>query len=138
MTGRSRPAPPTGVKTFRYRQSSDVLVTPKAEGGCGQCGAKLVAARTPVHGAAGCGGRQRSAPTGGAAYGMPRYSSVAPAVMPCTQPSAVSARGASPASATGACRVAVPLAVAISASTATGTTTAIRSFGIVVVLSSDD
>ncbi len=38
--------------------------------------------------AAGCGGRQRSGPTGGAAYGMPRYSSSAPAVFPRTWPSA--------------------------------------------------
>src|SRR5690242_5879232 len=78
-----------GVNTFRYRQSSDVLATPNADDGCGQCGAKLVAARTLCQGAGGFGGCQRSAPTGGAAYGMPRYSSVAATAFPRTAPSAV-------------------------------------------------
>jgi hypothetical protein len=67
-----------GVKTFRKRQSSDILAWPKGDGGCGQCGANWVASRTPGQLAAGCGGRHRSAPTGGAAYGMPRNSSTAP------------------------------------------------------------
>ena len=89
MTGRFRACAPGGVKTFRYRQSSDVLATPNGDAGCAQCGAKLVAWRTPRQDAAGCGGCQRSAPTGGAAYGMPRYSSVPPAVAPCTAPPAV-------------------------------------------------
>src|SRR4051812_4343902 len=31
------------------------------------------AGRTPLHGAGGCGGRQRSGPTGGAAKGTPLY-----------------------------------------------------------------
>src|SRR5580658_9736881 len=43
----------------------------------------------PVHEAAGCGGRQRSGPTGGAAYGMPRNSSVRPAVLPRRVPPVV-------------------------------------------------
>src|SRR5690242_19831929 len=97
ITGRLRapapwaPAPwaPAGVNTFRYRQSSDVLATPNADDGCGQCGTKLAAERTPCQGAGGFGGCQRSAPTGGAAYGMPRYSSVAATAFPRTAPSAV-------------------------------------------------
>src|ERR1700761_2413235 len=75
ITGRLRPLaprPPVGLKTFRYRQSSDVLATPNDDDGCGQCGAKLVAGRTPDQGLGGCGGRQRSAPTRGAADGGPR------------------------------------------------------------------
>src|SRR5580658_8363316 len=43
----------------------------------------------PVQGAAGCGGRQRSGPTGGAAYGMPRNSSVRPAIVPRRVPPVV-------------------------------------------------
>jgi hypothetical protein len=45
----------------------DVLATPNPEGGWGQCGANAVASRMPVQRAAGCGGCQRSGPTGGAA-----------------------------------------------------------------------
>src|SRR6201999_3319344 len=72
------------------------LSTPNGEAGCAQCGAKLVAWRIPRQDAAGCGGCQRSAPTGGAAYGMPRYSAVVPAVLPCTGPSAVRTTEARP------------------------------------------
>ena len=89
ITGRLRAPALAGVNTFRYRQSSDELATPNEDGGCGQCGAKLVAVRTPRQGAGGFGGCQRSAPTGGAAYGMPRNSSVAATVFPRTAPSAV-------------------------------------------------
>ena len=66
-----------------------MLATPNEDDGCGQCGAKLVAARTPGQGLGSCGGRQRSAPTGGAAYGMPRNWSVAATAFPRTAPSAV-------------------------------------------------
>src|ERR1043165_9745282 len=83
------PWDPAGVNTFRYRQSSDVLATPNTDAGCGQCGAKLAAARTPCQGLGACGGRQRSAPTGGAAYGMPRNSSVAATAFTRTVPLAV-------------------------------------------------
>ena len=48
-----------------------------------------MATRVPCQGAAGRGGCQRSAPTGGAAYGMPRNSSPAAAALPRTAPSAV-------------------------------------------------
>src|SRR5258708_40032673 len=50
----------------------------------------------PCQGATGCGGCQRSAPTGGAAYGMPRYSAVSPAALPRTEPSAVRTTGVRP------------------------------------------
>src|ERR1039458_7816099 len=96
MTGSRRPLLLAGAKTFRYRQSSDAAATPNGEGGCGQCGANCVAPRTPGQGAAGCGGRQRSGPTGGAAYGMPRNSSVVPMVSPPTAPSAVATTGPGP------------------------------------------
>src|SRR5690348_8736939 len=43
----------------------------------------------PCQGAGGRGGCQRSAPTGGAAYGMPRNSSVAATAVPRTEPPAV-------------------------------------------------
>src|SRR5580692_4941116 len=94
MTGwPARAVPWLGVKTFRNRQSSDVLAWPKGEATCGQCGANVVASRTPDQLAAGCGGCQRSAPTGGAAYGMPRNSSTAPLATPRTAPLAVPATG---------------------------------------------
>src|SRR5215472_3646682 len=85
-----------GVKTFRNRQSSDVLPWPNGVAGCGQCGANCVASRTPDQLAAGCGGRQRSAPTGGAAYGIPRNSSTAPFATPRTGPLAVPVTGPLP------------------------------------------
>src|SRR5215467_7909393 len=43
----------------------------------------------PCQGLGGCGGCQRSAPTGGAAYGMPRNSSAAATAFPRTAPPAV-------------------------------------------------
>src|SRR6516165_1303481 len=93
MTGRP-PRPTTGgVYTFRYRQSSDVLVviTPVAmlpvwaHAGPGQVAAFL----TPVHRAAGRGARHRRAPTGGAAYGMPKNSRAPLARSPRTAPLSV-------------------------------------------------
>src|SRR6516164_3494064 len=94
MTGKCEPACWwRGVKTFRNRQSSDVLAWPKGDGGCGQCGANCVASRTPDQRLAGCGGCHRSAPTGGAAYGMPRNSLTAPFARPRTGPLVVSTTG---------------------------------------------
>src|SRR6185437_2281232 len=87
------PGPFAGRNTFRNRQSSDVLASPNGDADCGQCGANEVAGRVPDQGAAGCGGAQRSAPAGGAAYGMPRNSSVAPATLPWTRPVLVTASG---------------------------------------------
>src|SRR5579863_365687 len=94
MTGWS--PPPLGVNTFRNRQFSDVLPWPNGPATCGQCGANCVASRTPGQPAAGCGGCQRNAPTGGAAYGMPRNSSTAPLAKPRTGPLAVPATGPLP------------------------------------------
>ena len=45
-------------------------MSPKT-GSCMARGPNRSAGRTPAHGAAGCGGRQRRSPTGGAANGMP-------------------------------------------------------------------
>jgi hypothetical protein len=50
------------------------------------------ATRTPSHGTAGCGGRQRSAPSGGAAKGMPRNRREPPSISPWTSPSASAMR----------------------------------------------
>src|SRR5580693_854034 len=91
MTG--WPTPWLGVKTFRNRQFSEVLASPKGPANCGQCGANWVAARMPDQPAAGCGGCHRNAPTGGAAYGMPRNSWTAPLARPRTAPLAVIATG---------------------------------------------
>src|SRR6516164_5891202 len=94
MTGKCEPACWwLGVKTFRNRQSSDVLAWPKGDADCGQCGANCVASRTPDQLAAGCGGCHRSAPTGGAAYGIPRNSLTAPLARPRTAPLAVPVTG---------------------------------------------
>src|SRR5215470_9289156 len=92
MTGRCA-GPRAGRYTFRNRQSSDVLACPNGDADCGQCGANEVAGRIPDQCAAGCGGAQRSAPVGGAAYGMPRNSSAAPAALPRTGPVPVTATG---------------------------------------------
>src|SRR6516225_3178295 len=97
MTGKCEPACWwLGVKTFRYRQSSDMLAWPNSVAGCGQCGANRVASRTPDQLAPGCGGCHRSAPTGGAAYGMPRNSSTAPLARPRTGPLVVPTTGPLP------------------------------------------
>ncbi len=88
ITG-SLAAPGSGVQTLRFRQSSDGAARstaakaeltsvqssgapasgPPEEGGatCGGSGPSIVAFRTPDHGSAGCGGRSRFAPKGGAA-----------------------------------------------------------------------
>src|SRR4051812_17532271 len=74
-----------GAQTFRYKQSSlfglviQVAVWEHA-------GAKARAALTPFHGTTGCGLRQRRSPTGGAAKGIPKYSSSEPSSDPETIP----------------------------------------------------
>src|SRR5215468_5325675 len=94
MTGKCEPVCLCiGVKTFRYRQSSDVLARPNGVAACGQCGANCVASRTPDQLTEGCGGCHRNAPTGGVAYGMPRNSFTAPTVSPRTGPLAVPVTG---------------------------------------------
>jgi hypothetical protein len=74
-------APPAGIsagaQTFRVRQSSLVPGASERRSGfvsttCTGSGPKAEPSCTPVHGSRGCGGRQRSGPTGGAANGMPR------------------------------------------------------------------
>ncbi len=92
MTGRPPRPTAAGVYTFRYRQSSDVLVVISpvamlpiwAHVFPGQ-----VAFLMPVHGAAGCGGRHRRTRTGGAAYGMPKNSRALPAYSPRAAPLSV-------------------------------------------------
>src|SRR6266702_3167533 len=89
MTGRPPRPVAVGVYTFRYRQSSDVLVvmTPVAMLPVwAQVFPGHVASLIPVHGAAGWGGCHRRAPTGGAAYGMPKNSRALPACSPRTAP----------------------------------------------------
>ena len=59
-----------GIQRIEYLD--DVLVLcgaggAEALGGCGQLGPNCVAARTPFHERAGCGGRQRRLPVGDAA-----------------------------------------------------------------------
>ena len=58
---------------------------------CTQRAPNFVAALTPSHFAAGCGAFQRLAPTGGAAYGMPRYcrTPVTPESAPLSRPASV-------------------------------------------------
>src|SRR4051812_42427307 len=73
-----------GVQTFRYRQSS---LFP--EGGLPPCigaGANLSAIRTPSHFAAGWGAFHLRSPTGGAAKGMPLYTSSPSSETPCNTP----------------------------------------------------
>ena len=79
MTGKRSAAACAGVQTFEYRQSSSIAASgrvPNREmtppGGCGAAGGNAVASRIPDQDGTGCGGRQRNAPTGGAAYGNPR------------------------------------------------------------------
>lgn len=62
-----------GCQMFRYRQSSDepaIEPEPRGQPACAQFAPYLLASSTPSHIGAGWGGRQRNAPTGGAAYGM--------------------------------------------------------------------
>src|SRR5688572_21884426 len=87
MTGRRSLEESAAVQTFKYRQSSLVGGGAFAFGPpappCVQRGAYSVAVLTPDHFATGCGARQRFAPTGGAANGIPlkvRMSELAPAV----------------------------------------------------------
>src|SRR5215469_6839577 len=90
-TGRFAPAAvPCGAQTLRYRQFS---VPPVGNPGTGNCWTHSlpneVACSVVVQGAGGCGGCQRSAPTGGAAYGMPSHWTTPPLTMPHTGPAAV-------------------------------------------------
>src|SRR5690242_6367624 len=59
-----------------------------------QAGPKSVKARTPDHAGAGSGGRQRSGPTGGTAYGMPLNTRTAPSMRPSSTPAGACTIGA--------------------------------------------
>src|SRR5205085_11429837 len=76
----------SGVHTFRYRQSSFSLAAPCTDASCAHAPAKLVAWSGVVHAVTGAGGRQRSVPTGGAAYGMPRNLRVLSSTKPTPSP----------------------------------------------------
>src|SRR5437667_192921 len=63
---------------------------------------KWVASRTPDQDSGGSGGRQRSGPTGGCAYGIPRHSLSEPLATPWTVPEVVvTRRGEEPRTADG-------------------------------------
>src|SRR6202034_1246368 len=86
MTGRCELAvAPAGAQTFRKRQSS---LEPAAGGpswsgdGWMHSSPKAVAASVVVQGAGGCGGSQRSEPTGGDAEGVPSHSVTPLSTMP--------------------------------------------------------
>src|SRR6267142_5696940 len=68
-----------GAITFRYRQSSDAV----------HAALFCTAAYVVLQAAAGCGGCQRSDPTGGAAYGIPSHCVVLPVTTPQTHPRSV-------------------------------------------------
>ena len=63
---------------------------------CMQCGLQVSARNTPSQGITGCGGRQRRAPTGGAAKGMPlnRCTPDSERVVPSTRPPVIPSRAA--------------------------------------------
>src|SRR5205823_4901454 len=86
-----------GVNTLRLRPPSSLtsgcgVVERSAnwDGPWGTIGPNASAGRTPAQGSGGCGGRQRSSPTGGAANGMPRNWSTPPRSTPSTFPERVS------------------------------------------------
>src|SRR5580704_15794600 len=104
MTG-SFVAEGSGVQTLRYRQSSSVLaaVCRVALATCAQRLPNFDASSVVVHGVGFCGEAQRSGPTGGCAYGMPRNADTVPSAWPWIGPSLIVTRGAppSPAAASG-------------------------------------
>src|SRR6267378_728542 len=101
ITGRLRPAPSPGVKTFRTRQSSSSLPRPWPEVDpcagrapglvCGALGPYANASRTPVHGAGLVGSMNRFFPLVGPPYGIPLKILMSSTEVPRTRPYAVSA-----------------------------------------------
>src|SRR4051794_13258154 len=87
---------PAGRCTLRYRQSSVSERGPLVLARAGQRLPYDTASRTPDQGCAGRGGRHRSGPTGGRAYGTPRKLSTAPALAPRRSPVWTRASGAPP------------------------------------------
>src|SRR5262245_36523739 len=88
MTGNGVPGSASGVHTLTVRQSSServsVVVPPAVI--CGRTFAGMVASRGVVHAVTGCGGFQRFAPVGGAAYGIPRKARAVRTLVPRTTP----------------------------------------------------
>src|ERR687895_2784982 len=67
--------PRSGDQTLSVSQSSDA---PDVDEACGAGGPNVDASRAPSHGCTGTGARNRRAPTGGWAYGMPRKTATVP------------------------------------------------------------
>src|SRR4051812_48632723 len=89
-TGRWEPRPlPVGRCTLTKRQFSELVRAPLVLARAVHLSPYWVAALTPVHGRTGWGARHRRAPTGGAAYGMPRKLSTPSARAPRTAPLSV-------------------------------------------------
>ena len=93
ITGSLRAVGSAGRQTFRNRQSSEGAGgagAPAGGGGpnrpCMQLAPYSAAWRTPVHRAAGWGGRHRRSPTGGAAKGMPLKETTPSSTTPCNSP----------------------------------------------------
>src|SRR3954466_14598729 len=92
MTGSRSFAAFAGVQTFSERQSS--LIEGTCVYGLAACthpGPKLSACFTPDQGCTRCGAFQRSAPTGGAANGIPLNDTMPCASAPATRPPVTSA-----------------------------------------------
>src|SRR5579859_1580925 len=74
-----------GAYTFKNKQSSlgpsSWKIISSKTLFCAQCGAYLVASRSPFHFAAGCGAFHRNSPTGGAAYGKPSQARTLPSLI---------------------------------------------------------
>src|SRR5690349_7505657 len=77
---------PAGRWTLRNRQSSVSERGPLVLAWAGQRLPQATASRRPLQAGAGRGGRQRTPPTGGAAYGMPRKPTTAPPPAPRSSP----------------------------------------------------
>ncbi len=104
ITGSDAPAGTlAGRQTLSVRQSSWPCTGAIGSKGvvcdwgiCGHDGAHSVAARGSVqHAVTGAGGRQRSAPVGGSAKGIPSHRSDAPSAVPRTSPRSVRAMSGS-------------------------------------------
>lgn len=78
-----------GSQALMVRQSSQPLARPLGIVGCAHMVPNFVASRTSLHGVSGCGGRQRSAPTGGAAKGIPLNAAMPSCIAPWSGPSVV-------------------------------------------------
>lgn len=92
-TSTGRETAPAGAHTLSVRTSSspgDHDGDPGSSADCGATGPKRVQSRTPVQGSTGCGSRNRAAPKGGAAYGIPSTATTSsPTGRPRTDPSFV-------------------------------------------------